>query len=172
MYLFPCSSCGRKTAIEPRQAGQTLRCQCGATSQTPTMLQIRDLEPAMSQGVLAARSSWGWPQALMLVGTVVVMAAVVAGGILYSRRPHAPAPRMAEFVAADIETSSPLRTFLIFRNHLQPGLDAEKPPVQKDYDRAMSMTWIGLALLGAAGTGGIALVVTGTVAWRRGQSRV
>ena len=44
-YLLPCS-CGQKIAIEPRQAGQSIRCPCGNSVEAPTMLKMTALEPA------------------------------------------------------------------------------------------------------------------------------
>ncbi|MBP5620695.1 MAG: hypothetical protein J6X44_01640, partial [Thermoguttaceae bacterium] len=41
-YRLTCE-CGRSYPIEPRQAGQTLDCECGKTLQIPTMLKMKRL---------------------------------------------------------------------------------------------------------------------------------
>ena len=43
-YLLPCS-CGREISIEPQQAGETVRCECGRTCSVPTMREVRSLPP-------------------------------------------------------------------------------------------------------------------------------
>lgn len=45
-YLFPCS-CGKVQEIETSQAGQTIHCDsCGTERKVPSMMKIKDLEPA------------------------------------------------------------------------------------------------------------------------------
>lgn len=85
-YLLPCS-CGQHIVIERRQAGQTLRCACGASLSAPTLLAMSELEPAPQESVeKPASSGWGWRQRLRLLGILLVLTALAAeGGLLIAK---------------------------------------------------------------------------------------
>ena len=86
-YLLPCP-CGLETVVEPRQAGETVRCACGSSLQAPTLLEMSALDPAPEE--TRARPnvpSWGAWHRVMLVGAALVSAALVAAVWLYVQRP-------------------------------------------------------------------------------------
>ena len=69
-YLLPCS-CGQEIPVEPRQAGQEIRCDCGASLEVPTMLGMAALEKAPSEPSHTPPSApWGIRQGIVLLGTV------------------------------------------------------------------------------------------------------
>jgi hypothetical protein len=75
-YLLPCL-CGQNVAIEPRQAGETIACQCGASLQAPTMREICDLEPAPPDAAsLQSGTSWGWRHGLKVLGAAITLLAI------------------------------------------------------------------------------------------------
>ncbi len=86
-YLLPCV-CGQEIAIEPRQAGQTVACRCGASFEAPTMREICALEPAPDDlRPPPAGATWGWRQGLRLLGAVVLLSALGWGLWLYLSPP-------------------------------------------------------------------------------------
>jgi hypothetical protein len=75
-YLLPCV-CGEQIPIEPREAGETVACRCGASLQAPTLREICALEPAPEDlSPPPAVAPWGWRQGLRLLGTVVLLSAL------------------------------------------------------------------------------------------------
>src|SRR5678815_2344165 len=42
-YLLPCA-CGQQISVSAAQAGESLRCSCGAMVEVPTMRGLRELE--------------------------------------------------------------------------------------------------------------------------------
>jgi hypothetical protein len=169
-YLLPCS-CGRKVAIEPRQAGQSIGCPCGASILAPTMREIRVLEPADRTGAEnQGPAPWGLPQGLVLLGSCILV--LVAGwtAFMVLARPRPPAPFITEIRVADIEAASPARTVQIFRQHLQPGLDPDKSSADKFYDRARFHFWSWAAITAIVGLAGVGLIVVGLRLGRRARS--
>jgi len=74
-YLLPCP-CGRKTPVEAPQAGQRVRCQCGAELDVPTMLGLAKLEELLDERPGSARPKWAWGirEAILLLGGIVFLA--------------------------------------------------------------------------------------------------
>ncbi|MBU4273778.1 MAG: hypothetical protein KKE86_09145 [Planctomycetes bacterium] len=86
-YLLPCR-CGQQIAIEPRQAGETVVCRCGASLHAPRMLEIMALEPAPAEsGPPPSGVGWGWRQRTKLLGVILLSATIIAGVILLLSRP-------------------------------------------------------------------------------------
>lgn len=77
-HLLPCS-CGQKIPVEKRQAGQTVRCVCGASLNIPGLQAISRLELAETEAVRHA-PHWGTRQRLLLLGWVLT---AVAFGFIY-----------------------------------------------------------------------------------------
>jgi len=86
-YLLPCR-CGQQMVIEPRQAGETVVCRCGATLQVPRMLEIVVLEPAPAEsGSPRSGAVWGWRQRIRLLGVMLLLVSIIAGACLYLNPP-------------------------------------------------------------------------------------
>ena len=86
-YLLPCP-CGQQIVIEPRQAGEMVRCVCGASVQVPTLLEITSLEPAPSASVVEpVQSTWGLKQQLRLLGIMLLLVSCVGVVLLHVGRP-------------------------------------------------------------------------------------
>jgi hypothetical protein len=165
-YLLPCP-CGRKIAIEPRQAGETIGCVCGASITAPTMREIRALPPAdRMEGENKGSAAWGVPQGLILLGSCILV--LVAGwtAFMVLARPRPPVPFVTELRVADIEAASPGRTLQIFRQHLRPGLDPEKSGADRFYDRERIYFWSWAGITAVVGLIGAGLVVGGLRASR------
>jgi hypothetical protein len=85
-YLLPCR-CGQTVTIESRQAGETVTCVCGETLSVPTMLGIIALEAAPDASSQQSANRWEWRQRLLMLGAVMLVAAVIAAIWLYKTRP-------------------------------------------------------------------------------------
>ncbi len=153
--LLPCS-CGRKVPVRPSQAGQTVRCSCGAELQVPAWREIAALEPASAKAAPAGAGPWGWPERLLLLGVAGLAVAVAICAYLLVTRPIQPS-------VADLrrrfEEYSPAAARRAWRTMVDWGLDpwAEDP----DWDRAVArfrLAMAGTALLAACA---FALVVVG-----------
>jgi hypothetical protein len=66
-YLLPCS-CGRQVLIETTQAGERIRCECGAELEVPTLLEIARLERKAEGTVSTEQGNWGGRQRMLFVG--------------------------------------------------------------------------------------------------------
>jgi hypothetical protein len=75
-YQLPCA-CGQCILIEPRQAGESVTCECGAVLQAPTMLKMSTLETAVEERSVAPSKArhWGTGERMVLLGAVLLAAA-------------------------------------------------------------------------------------------------
>ena len=93
-YLYPCR-CGQKHSIQTHQAGQTLRCSCGAQLELPTLRKIVLLEKDTSDSIASKKSGfwsvpWGSKQRLLLLGIIALAVSCVSAGIAWSQWPTPP----------------------------------------------------------------------------------
>jgi hypothetical protein len=65
-YLLPCP-CGQNTVVEPRQAGETIFCACGASLSVPTVRQMAKLELAEEVDPSSSQT-WGSRERMLLIG--------------------------------------------------------------------------------------------------------
>ena len=154
-FLLPCS-CGNKIPIERAQAGQIVRCACGAELDVPTMQAIGRLEQAAATAGSAepAASRWGLWQGLVLLGITITLPALgwaVYLGITW------PKP-------LDINALSPVRTLSVW--HLfqgdvaGPGLrDDERALAQATTYRHWMIVAVAVVCLGLAVAAGSWLLV-------------
>lgn len=79
-YLLPCPSCGAKTEVDSRQAGETIPCRCGQPLTVPTLRGLRELEPVQSAPAPAAPArKWSPLQGVLF--SLGLLAALLAGGM-------------------------------------------------------------------------------------------
>ncbi len=122
-YLLPCR-CGQRLVVEPRRAGETIICSCGASLQIPTMLEMARLEPAPVESVASpADSGWSWRQRMLLVGIVLVSVAIFAGFLVFISQPIPPINQIdPEQIQENAKRLSPVRTWEIWQAMKQgPG---------------------------------------------------
>ena len=157
-YLLPCS-CGRENPVETRQAGGSVRCECGRTCTVPTMREVLALRRAPDSAGEAAsiRPVWGNPQRLLVAGLIILLLAAAGALIVYLQFPtHFRGVPTPEAVRQHVKRLTPAETIVFFRSNILPGLEApQEGPVQA----ARSKVYIGLAALG--GLGGVGLILTG-----------
>ncbi len=130
-YLLPCS-CGRKVPVEPRQAGQVVRCSCGASLEVPTLLEMAALEGAEPEaGARRPPRPWGVRQGLALLGAVIFLGALVLVIFLLRAQPRPPFPDKAEMdpgaVRREAQRLTPLQSRRIWQSLRARGPDGRMP---------------------------------------------
>ena len=156
-YLLPCS-CGEKVAIEVAQAGQAVRCACGAELDVPTMsgvTALEQLDPQAEAGQSGSQSGWGRREAWILLGIVVLLVGVTLLVWLEWSKPR----------LIDIQAMSPLQTWGLW-HELMMGANRDPSPGAKWFAKAIcsNRNWtvvaLGLIVLGT-------LVTVGSFATRK-----
>lgn len=168
-YLLPCS-CGRETPVEPRQAGETVLCECGRTCAVPTMREIQNLHPAsipFPTTTATAKPAWGNPQRFLVVGLMVFVLAVIVAIVLYRQIP----PRFAGIPSPEAEREiikhlSLVQKMLFFHHSILPGIEI---PQQAQARSESTGLYLGLAAM--AGLGAIGLIFAGIGAAKLGRRR-
>jgi len=170
-YLLPCP-CGNNIAVEPRQAGESLRCSCGKVITAPPMLQIKALEPAPElEQPKPAASSWGVRQGVVLSGVLVVLIAVGLAVVLYLHRPvHPELGHNGAAVREHVSGLSPVHSWQTWQMLRQRGLIVASPQELEAYRAALLQWRVSAMLVGLLGVGGLALVVIGASLPRPGPA--
>lgn len=155
-YLLPCS-CGRKTPVEGFQAGQRVRCPCGAELDVPSMLGLARLELAKS-GPVAEPSGprWGIRQRLPLIGGLIFLIGIVGVVALWLTRPRPP----------DIRGLSPAQAISIW-HQFREGIGTQPLSLELWYMEASRWYLRWMVLAGAVALIG-ALVLVGSI-WLVGR---
>jgi hypothetical protein len=161
-YLLPCR-CGQNVVVEPRQAGETTVCSCGQSLPIPTYLEMTALEPAPDEPVAPVPgSTWGWRQQMVLVGIVLLSAAVAVGILAYTSRPITPI-EVFDLNKSQVEENaknlSPVKTWLFWNNmkqvglirHTNPKYEAAMVVFRVEQTVAVALALAGLALIGIGG---------------------
>ena len=168
-YLLPCP-CGRKTTVEPRQAGETIRCRCGEPLDVPTLMEIKALEP-LEPGRDTTRSTspaWSVRNSMALLGLViVVMALVVAARLLQTRPKPPPGPPEPAYIHSRAEALTPLQTLQFWHSLRISGLDPQRPPEDTLYDEARFRYHVYLGVVALLALLGVVLSVTTMLTGRR-----
>lgn len=163
-HLFVCP-CGQKTSVEPSQAGQTLKCTCGAVHTLPTMRQISQLQPDPGPAASPAASAWSTRQRFVFLGAVLLGLSLLMAGVIGWNWPVAPVPAGRERIRAQIDTLSIVQTFGVWTDLLR-GLDRRPPPERRAYREAVVWAQRWLMVAGGIGLAGVAAIGWGLVAAR------
>jgi len=150
--------------VEPRQAGENIRCTCGATLEVPTMLKMKDLPQAEPQADTQEPSaSWGSRQRVGLSGLVILLGAFLAGNYLFLNRPLPP-PTMADadWIRQESQKLEPLRAWRFWHQQRAMGLDRSVPIAELVYAEDLLRYRFWMVVVTLAGVAGVALIV---VAW-------
>ncbi len=163
-YLLPCP-CGRQTVIEARQAGQTVTCECGASIPTPTLMEMRSLEPApLNDWQHVATSVWGLRQGLWMAGIVLLLVGLGSEVWLLL---HPPISRFdvinPEQVQQSYKSLPAARTWEVWQRWKQ-GLDRR---TDQQYAAALQRFHIGQIFAAGIALAGVALMVAGARGRRR-----
>lgn len=122
-YLLPCGACGRKHAVEPRQAGQKIACDCGTALEVPSLRGLRELERTEPAKVHRAGRTWTPARGVaFVVGILVALAgALVAGYALMvwtTLDTSEPPPENLTAEYAAIDGRTPEQTLTLWQNEI------------------------------------------------------
>jgi hypothetical protein len=159
-YLLPCR-CGQQIVVEPRQAGETVACTCGATLSIPTLLDIKNLDPApQADPAKTSRTMWSAKHQLRLLGMALLAAAMIGGVWLHMTRPTSRFDAVdPERIRENYKTFSPVVTWEAW-TYMQKGLDRR---IDVQYATAMSMYRAWQAVVGVLAIVGVAMLIGGMV---------
>jgi hypothetical protein len=156
-YFLPCS-CGGKIPVQARQAGQTVRCQCGRAVDAPTMLGLKALEQVELE---PETRPWGTSQRLTVLGILVLSISVVGAAYTLWNRPHSPIEsRPPERVNEQVQALSAAETIGLWRT-LERGLDRGLVREMDVYHGALGTYRLCLLLWGVCATVGGGLLIAG-----------
>jgi hypothetical protein len=168
-YLLPCA-CGEKTPVTASQAGQSVRCSCGAQLEVPTLRGLRDL--AQGDSVARPARTWNNRHRATFVFFVLAMAAFAVSGYQALNLPPAATPATDQQISQAFENGSTGEIFASYEE-LKKGI-AFVPPdesaIQKYVGKRDSLVWGVRVVLGL---GVLALVAAAAVALagRKGNGR-
>jgi hypothetical protein len=150
-YLLPCP-CGRKVPIEAAQAGQRIRCQCGADLDVPTMLGLSKLEELVQPDGASGspKHAWGMRQAMPLLGGLILLSGL--GGLtwLWATWPE----------PLDMLRLNPFDAMGMW-DELQQGIGAEPSRPERWYSAALAWHLRWLVVAGALALAGLVLIGSG-----------
>ncbi|OHB72857.1 MAG: hypothetical protein A2V70_04385 [Planctomycetes bacterium RBG_13_63_9] len=160
-YLLPCS-CGAKTSIEPRQAGETIRCACGRSLLVPTMLQmsgLQQVEPDPTSRPLP--TSWGIRQSIVLLGVAITLGALPLAAYQFAIRPTPPEEAASpEEIHRISQSLTPLQSWNMWLGVRAQGLDRRQHRDAKAYEEASLRWWLGTGVVLVLAVVGCGLTVT------------
>jgi len=143
-YLLPCS-CGREILVETSQAGQVVRCQCGAELEAPTLLHMTALKRAPEpEATTAPRASrWGLRQRLVLIGMAITVPSLLLVGLMWIGRPS----QESILQYAPLESLSYAQTWRVWLD-LQWGVEPRTSAMAEWYWDIIKVNnrWIGVFL--------------------------
>ena len=155
-YLLPCR-CGRKVQVEPRQAGEEIGCDCGASLEAPTMLRMAALERVHPEAdSRQAPSPWGSLQGMVFLGTIIVLAALVGSLYLVLTRPTLPS---AEIMQSRTEALTPVESWYRWQALRAAGVEYRRKVDEKAFAnlRQRYRLWLGVDV--TVGLAGVALIL-------------
>ncbi len=177
-YLLPCPSCGEKVPVETSQAGERVRCACGAELDVPSMRGLRQLEVAAEPNSATSRPSaernWGPRQGLILAGSLILLFGLLPAGWLYWQLPdpyQLDRSSVIEFNEQEIDNMTIDQTWMVWKQGIEGAGLVEYPSATKEAHetrRAELRNWIVFSLSIAAL--GLVLLVTGLL-WQPGPRR-
>ena len=168
-YLLPCS-CGEKVPVQPRQAGELIKCSCGAAFDAPTLLEMAAFEKAPpSPESPRSPDSWGVRQSLVLLGAVVSSAAVGLAVLLLFNQPppmeREKAEKPPDALRREILALTPLESRRIWLRLRAAGPDGRTLFEEQIYDEMLTQYrqkllgwWLSLGVAAVIGVVGLGLV--------------
>src|SRR4051812_34483923 len=123
-YLLPCA-CGQQISVSAAQAGESLRCSCGAIVEVPTMRGLRDLERLEPKEPVPG-DRWGDRQRLALGLLVAALVLWGAAGYLFAKIPASLPPFDPNMPDPLSQNSTAAQAFDVY-HEMQRGLHATPP---------------------------------------------
>ena len=164
-YILPCP-CGRNLIVQPRQAGETLQCQCGRDSSVPTMGEIRRLQPAEGPAAVATESKWGSSQRFLVFGISLILLAGIVAAVLGSLQ-YADHLRFLAEVQRQHDAAlhlPPWTAIQIYRYRIAPGIET---PLDERFQGSREKMEVGMVIAGMTAIFGVVFAAVGVVGLSR-----
>jgi hypothetical protein len=113
--------CGHRVSVTASQAGQTVRCPCGAQLEVPTLRGLQALPPADATAADKGRASWENRQRVIFSLTLISLSALLLGGYLWMNVPVAPRQATPEQIKEIFAAGTPSEVYGVFQE-LQNGI--------------------------------------------------
>lgn len=167
-YWLPCPQCGERIRVETSQAGQTLKCVCGASVEAPTFRNLESLEPIVQAAPQTRR--WNSKQGLSLLAAAIAFAALLGAGYIewsvFSRVVRAK-PEIAETAKREFDEMPPNEAWYVWQT-LKLGLhDPNSREILMRQKRARFWQQALLVVAGASAAASVAFVVSQRKSARR-----
>ncbi len=158
-YLLPCE-CGKKVEVSPAQAGGTVFCPCGKTLSVPRLKTLRELESVDSHEEKRLSEGMSPRAAVLFLGGLVVLFAVVLLVYFGQGKPIPPAKILeTDIIERQIEQFSLLETYQVWEA-AQRGVTTKRS-FDEVYERAIRDYWIRVGVSGAVLLVGLIVVGVG-----------
>ncbi len=158
-YLVPCD-CGEETVVQPRQAGQEVRCACGKSLSVPTMLEMAKLQRSEAPPDPHGRSTaWGWRQSVVLLGVAVAVLTVIIGIHVGPSRPTPPRQAPVDTVREFNQNLTPMWAWRQWRYFRASGLNRQEPVSTEQYAEDSLRWWLQVGAVVAIGLVGLCLII-------------
>jgi hypothetical protein len=157
-YFLPCK-CGQKVIVEPRQAGESLVCVCGASLSAPTVLQMAKLEPADDVDKKSQTTqTWGSRDRMLLLGSLALLVGLGFGIWLAFHQPvtryNYLGPDRIRQTVAGMSLSKSWDAWTDLKRGINPTPDRVYESWVRDF-------YMQLGAAGILAVGGAVLLVTG-----------
>lgn len=143
-YRMPCT-CGRQLDVSATQAGETVRCSCGAEVTVPNLRELTRFEVAEAPQTKRSRRrrSWTKRQGWILLGAMIAVMALGMAALIEGTRPR----------LADVQELRPIEVWTIWRD-VARGPDRNLTVMEQQFLQMLGIrrVWqIGLLTAAAAG---------------------
>lgn len=172
-YLLPCS-CGRKTLVETRQAGETVVCDCGTKLDIPRLLELKKLERTQITAVERKQPSfaWGIGHSLISVGILIFSVAAVAGILFLVLTPNDPYSSMTrEQIHANFQKMPPWKTWDMWMYLKHSGLNPKKDYGERLIEQLFEIKKMLLIFVSVLVVAGAAMIGGGVYIVRRRRGK-
>jgi hypothetical protein len=174
-YLLPCS-CGKKTEVDSGQAGLNIHCSCGADLAVPTMRGLSQLEraeapPADRRQSASPPSTWGARQALIFLGLIIMLGALLPAGLAWYTFPQPPVLRtdFEKLNRDDINPMTLMQTWELWKSLRNDFAEEAEIPEMQMYKILAKVSRERLIFMGVIGGIGLLLVIAGILVGPSGR---
>lgn len=159
-YLLPCS-CGEQTVVSTAQAGETIRCACGAELQVPTMRGLRELEPLERSSATSGRAvTWDDQHRVAFLLALGALTCLGVAIYLWASLPVPLVQPTSDDFNVAIDSASTDELFMIHRELVNDRLGNPTSTDTERKTREMMLWGIGIVLaLGVAAASCSAVVL-------------